>query len=260
LEFSTTLRSQFLLQHLYINMKADLKHIGLKITPEGNDFHFYDNSKKEFVFYKNADSSFINIFQSYSKNLAWVYFVKYTRNNTLPLILPTNMPTEVLKVGFTTSEKRNNRSKRSRQLMLPFTESEELVLEGDILSMAWVEQKIHARFSFFNSLVRASLFNWKFSGYTEVYPFIEKEIRDFIDTIEIPEWDFDYADELYRQLSITNKAKKDLIYYNKQKETPEGQEKIARRKKIDKAMKKLTEHRYDDAAENADRDRAECPA
>ena len=90
-------------------MKADLKHIGLKVTPEGDDFHFYDNIKQEFVFYRKSDTSFINLYQSYHNEKAWIYFVKYTRNNTLPLILPTNMPREVLKVGFTTSEKRNNR-------------------------------------------------------------------------------------------------------------------------------------------------------
>ena len=234
-------------------MKADLKHIGLKVTPEGDDFHFYDNIKQEFVFYRNSDTSFINLYQSYHNEKAWIYFVKYTRNNTLPLILPTNMPREVLKVGFTTSEKRNNRPKNSKQFMLPFTESEELILEGDILSMAWIEQKIHAKFSHINNLMRASLFNYKFSGFTEVYPFIEKEIRSFIDTIEIPEWEFEHADELYRQLSITKKAKKEQREYNKWKETSVGQEKIARRKEIKKATKRIKEanNAYDCTAESA---------
>tara|TARA_B100000497_G_C7632616_1_gene380244 strand:+ start:135 stop:875 length:741 start_codon:yes stop_codon:yes gene_type:complete len=234
-------------------MKADLKHIGLKVTPHGGDFHFYDNIKQEFVFYGNSDTSFINLYQSYHNEKAWIYFVKYTRNDALPLILPTNMPREVLKVGFTTSEKRNNRKKNSKEFMLPFTESEELVLEGDILSMAWIEQKIHAKFSYINNLMRASLFNYKFSGFTEVYPFIEKEIRNFIDTIEVPDWEFEHADELYRQLSITKKAKKEQREYNKWKETSLGQEKIARRKEVKKATKRIKEanNAYDCTAESA---------
>ena len=222
-------------------MKADLKHIGLKITPEGSDFHFYDTKNQQFIFHKQKGAPYGNIYQSFKGELSYLYFVKYTLNDKLPIILPNNYPKEVLKVGFSSREDRNKRAKKSKEFMLPSTETQEIILEKDILSIIWIEHKIHTQFSYYNKLMRAALLNHEFSGHTEVYPFIQKEILDFIPTIEIPTWDYEYAEELYRQLSITKKAIKEENLYNKWKETSQGQEKLARKKEVKKAMKRIKE-------------------
>ena len=116
-------------------MKAELKNITLKMVPEGNDFHFYDTKNQQFIFHKQKGAPYGNIYQSFKGELSYLYFVKYTLNDKLPIILPNNYPKEVLKVGFSSKENRNKRAKKSREFMLPLTETQEIILEKDILSI-----------------------------------------------------------------------------------------------------------------------------
>lgn len=234
-------------------MKAELKNITLKMVPEGNDFHFYDTKNQQFIFHKQKGAPYGNIYQSFKGELSYLYFVKYTLNDKLPIILPNNYPKEVLKVGFSSKEDRNKRAKKSKEFMLPLTETQEIILEKDILSIIWIEHKIHTQFSYYNKLMRAALLNHEFSGHTEVYPFIQKEILDFIPTIEIPNWDYTRAEELYRQISIGKKHEREKRKYEKWKESPEGQKRLERRKQIDKAMKNIYEinNTYDCPGESA---------
>lgn len=222
-------------------MKVDLKNITLKLTDDEKDFAFWNKSTRDWVFPPET-GVFAKLHQSYKyKENAYLYSVDYTLNPKFRLPLPDKYLTSCLKVGFSTQEDRNKRPKRSSELMLPDPETQKILLKADILTIVWIEQCLHLHFREQNSFILSRLPDYKFAGRTEVYPFIQEKIENYINKVGVPNWDYYNADEIYKRVEKQVEAQRTCRQFERWSKTEKGQEKLRRRKEVEKAMKTLHE-------------------